>query len=287
MFPGLPSPATLLNRVKAIVRRVAGVVGDRRRTVSPHASAVPALAISPVLRGIAQGWMRTKLRALSALMRRIEAGERLDTPVGVSGAAQGAFAPAVRVAVPPEERLPRRFGWMCAFEPTIRQDGAAFAEWLSEPAMRAMISAAPERMARVISPILTAAGTDRPAWFPVMPRRRIDVVASCRGKPGPALDGSGSLEPAGTPTTDDGHRSGSICCGDALVLTAGRRESPTPLPPTEREMSLRVGSSSGLDERLRQFPDNRISSFAFVEKALSKMRRLGNPFWLGRFVTIS
>jgi hypothetical protein len=163
-----PFLSTLLHRVKAVVRRVARPRAERARVVSVSATEV---AIPPALRAAAHGWMRTKLQALSALLRRIEAGERLDMPVRPTRAAKRTDESVERDSIPPEERVPRGFGWMCAFGPHIREDGALFAAWLSEPAMRARVMAAPEHMARAISPILAATGAERPEWFPVAPKR--------------------------------------------------------------------------------------------------------------------
>jgi hypothetical protein len=163
-----PFLSTLLHRVKAVVRRVVRPRAERARVVSVSAT---EMAIAPALRAAAHGWMRTKLRALSALLWRIEAGERLDTPVRPARAAKRVDESVERDSIPPEARLPRGFGWMCAFGPHIREDGALFAAWLSEPAMRARVMAAPEHMARTISPILAATGAERPEWFPVAPKR--------------------------------------------------------------------------------------------------------------------
>jgi hypothetical protein len=170
-----PFLSTLLHRVKAVVRRVARPGTERARPVAADRP------VSPVLCGLAQGWMRTRLRALSALMRRIEAGERLDKPARAPSAARGPTAPA---EVVPDERLPRGFGWMCAFGADVRQDGQAFAEWLGEPWMRAVVLAAPESMARAIRPILHATGTARPEWFPAVPKRRRARAVSCGAERG-------------------------------------------------------------------------------------------------------
>jgi hypothetical protein len=71
---------TLLDRVKAIVRRVARPAAKRtgpaRAGAADHVRADQP--ISPALRGLMHGWMSTKLAAVSALLRRIEVGERLE-----------------------------------------------------------------------------------------------------------------------------------------------------------------------------------------------------------------
>ncbi len=223
MFPAAPFLSTLLHRVKAVVRRVAGPVAARVRPV--RAGAARPAAITPELRSRANGWMRTRLRALSALMRRIERGERLALRVRPSRAARGGGAAAMPAALPPEERLPRGFGWMCAFGPDVRQDGAAFAAWLSEPPMRAMALAEPERMARVIGPILTATGERKPDWFPAA-SRRVKRSLSLYG-PEPAMDEPGSSDasrcdqescgftPSLTPSTRDGEL---VAISDSCVV---------------------------------------------------------------------
>jgi hypothetical protein len=166
-----PFLVTLLDRVKAIVRRAAGPVAERVRPEPSHAAAGCTVdrPISPALRRRAQGWMAAKLQALSKLMRRVEADDVRKPPAHMRRAASS--APTTRIPGLPEERLPRGFGWMCPFGPTVRIDGRAFAELLDEPWMKAKVLAAPERMAGLIGPILTATGERRPAWFPVVPKR--------------------------------------------------------------------------------------------------------------------
>jgi hypothetical protein len=172
-----PFLTTLLDRVKAVVRRVARPGAERARQVAAGTPPyVPAQGpVSPLLGGLAQGWMAAKLRAVSALMRRIEAGETIAGPAPAPAPAPAARAavvagesvPVMRGTVPPEARLPRGFGWMCGLSPKVRRDGAAFVELLNEPWMQAKVLAAPERMAGLIGPILTATGQARPEWFPV------------------------------------------------------------------------------------------------------------------------
>jgi hypothetical protein len=172
MFRPAPFLVTLLDRVKAIVRRVARPAAERGPLADVPSYASAAGPVSPALRGLARVWISAKLRALSALMRRIEAGEMPESPTRAPRTSMAtASAPAERAPVPPEERLPRGFGWMCALGPNVRRDGAAFAEWLNTPATQAVILAAPEHMARLIGPILSATGERRPHWFPAAPQR--------------------------------------------------------------------------------------------------------------------
>jgi hypothetical protein len=62
MFRPAPFLANLLDRVKAIVRRVASPAAEQMRPVTADA------AVSTALRALARDWMSAKLRALSALM---------------------------------------------------------------------------------------------------------------------------------------------------------------------------------------------------------------------------
>lgn len=172
-----PFLSTLLHRAKAVVRRVVGTAAARARGVP---AGVAPETISGELRRTTRDWMRGKLRALSALTRRIEAGERPDLPVPSWREAAAGDVSKERRAVPAEARLPRGFGWMCAVEPTIRQAGAAFADWLSEPATQAKVLAAPQAMARAISPILHATGATTPDWFPVVQKRAKNSARVCR-----------------------------------------------------------------------------------------------------------
>jgi hypothetical protein len=193
-----PFLTTLLDRVKAVVRRVARPGAERARQVAAGTPPyVPAEGpVSPLLGGLAQGWMAAKLRAVSALMRRIEAGETIAAPAPAMAAraavVAGESVPVTRGTVPPEARLPREFGWMCGLSPEVRRDGAAFVELLNEPWMKAKVLAAPERMAGLIGPILTATGQARPEWFPVAPVRVRAGRAAATGSFPAREEGSGS-----------------------------------------------------------------------------------------------
>jgi hypothetical protein len=114
-----PFLITLLDRVKAVVRRVARPGAERARQMAARTPPyVPAEGpVSPLLGGLAQGWMAAKLRAVSALMRRIEAGETIASPATAArrgggggavragdagdGSARGASAARVRMDVRP------------------------------------------------------------------------------------------------------------------------------------------------------------------------------------------
>jgi hypothetical protein len=197
-----PFLVTLLDRVKAIVRRVARPVAMPARMVSGMAATTVA-PMPPVLHGPAEDWMAAKARALATLMRRIRAGEKLEPSLTVPHKAVLGRDPAAlaRARVAPQERLPRGFGWMCASGPKVREHGRMFAEWLSEPGTRALVLTAPERMARVIEPILNATGERGPEWLPkretrsftlstglsrspVQTSEAVDVAGDVRAKPG-------------------------------------------------------------------------------------------------------
>ncbi len=189
MFRPAPFLVTLLHRVKAVVRRVARAA-ERVTPVPAHMAAAATAPISPVLRGLVQGWMSAKVRALSALTRRIEAGDAVDRPVVFSRRAHEPYALLERAPIPPEERLPRGFGWMCAFGPDVRRDGAAFAAWLNEPAMKAKVLAAPKKMAHLIGPILTATGERKPDWFPTSSKGVRTSSPPIGERCGPGADGT-------------------------------------------------------------------------------------------------
>ncbi len=204
MFPAAPFLSTLLHRVKAVVRRVVRPVAARARPMATEKAA--SAPISPVMRGIVQDWMSAKLRALSALMRRIEAGEEFGPAVRSPRAATREDGAEPRAPVPPEERLPRGFGWMCSFGPDVRADGALFAAWLNEPVMKAKVLAAPEQMVRAIAPILTATGAAQPEWFPAVAKRRKGSALPKRGRSRcePEPLGSENLVDASLLSSDDG-----------------------------------------------------------------------------------
>jgi hypothetical protein len=202
-----PFLSTLLNRVKAVVRRVAGA----RAVPVERAAAAP---MSPELRARARGWLAARLAALSAALRRIEA--RLPVPARKVARRASTFAPGGRAVAAAEGRLPRGLGWMCAVSPEMRQDGAAFAAWLGEAPMRAMVDAAPADMARLLSPILHAAGQRRPDWFPKRVKR---ALPPCGGGSGWGVEASES-------------------CGDETETAGPRAVTPPPTPSTRGEGSF-------------------------------------------------
>jgi hypothetical protein len=208
---------------------VARPVAERARSGPGAVLASAREPISPVLRGIAQGWMSAKLRALSALMRRIEAGETVGAAVRAPSVSNALDARPTREAIPPEERLPRGFGWMCAFGPNVRGDGAAFAEWLNEPWMRAKVLAAPERMAGLIGPILDATGQFRPEWFPVAAKRKAKAFLACSGRGQPVsfrIEAELEDPPSPVPGSSAGPAQPTRPAGDARDVAVDRRGKP-------------------------------------------------------------
>jgi hypothetical protein len=118
---------------------------------------------------------------------------------------------------------------MCTFEPNMREDGAAFAQWLGEPSMQAMIRVAPDRMAQVLGPILRATGQRRPDWFP----RRAQTPLFSRGTDasnGPADDvdscelSDDGLRDRKSPSSDP--KPGLCACSKFPAWSAVRSERP-------------------------------------------------------------
>ncbi len=187
-----PFLVTLLDRVKAVVRRVVRPAVER--SVRLTASSPATQPVSAALRDMARGWMSAKLNALWGLMRRIDTGQTIEPSASPSRRAHvnRISAQGLRETASQEERLPRGFGWMCAFEANARLDGQAFAEWLNEPATQAMVMCAPGRMARLMGPLLNATGQRRPEWFSAVPKREQNSART--GAPGhgalsgPSLD---------------------------------------------------------------------------------------------------
>jgi hypothetical protein len=289
-----PLLSTLLHRVKAVVRRVARPVAERVRRMAAGASAPRAQAISPVLRGAARDWMRARLRALSTVMRRIETGELLDRPGRRSRQrlSRGDGARGERGLLPPEARLPRGFGWMCALEPEVRRDGAAFMAWLGEPAMQARFSAAPETMARAVGPISTAVGQGRPEWFPAMGsaarRRCADSSSAALGDlviPGDAGVGVGDRR--GKPG-DDGCAIETKSAVAAPPLTEGAEIVASPNRNVSRPARISnagpgfcsrvtlTGDRTPVDARANLSPSESESRFKCSFQFLRRIRDPGN-----------
>jgi hypothetical protein len=208
MFSAAPFLSTLLDRVKAVVRRVARPVVARTR--GAPADVTTDRPVSSMMRARMKRWLSARLGALTVLMRRIEAGEAPPAPVRAAHASRSACGAEThrRAPVPAAARLPRGLGWICAIGPNLRQDGQAFADWFDEPWMRAKVMAAPEEMARRIGPILHATGACPPAWFPVVPkkvraRREVGPVVSPEEN---VVPGEGSPESRDVSDSDGGRR---------------------------------------------------------------------------------
>jgi hypothetical protein len=236
MFPAVPFLVTLLDRVKAIVRRVTRPVVARPAAECAQAASRAAPGdigagrpIPTELRGLMGDWMSRRLKALSALMRRIEAGETLPAPAPAGGGrpTAAALGRVVSAPLPPEERLPRGFGWMCAFSPTARHDGVALTEWLNEPWMKAKVLAEPERMARLIGPLLSATGERRPDWCPRLPKKaRLNAAAVMTEEGESGRGASAGLE-------------------DRMIDPGSSLRADAP-PPTCQSAAPRLGTPRGL-----------------------------------------
>jgi hypothetical protein len=252
---------TLLDRAKAIVRRV-----TRPAAIAPALDIAP---ISPAIRGRARNWMSIKLRALSGLILRIEAGETREAPARPRIVAGRFAAPGKRDEFAPEERLPRGFGWMCGFGPHVRQDGAAFAAWLGEPAMLARVLAAPQQMARVVSPILHATGVPTPEWLATLSTQVKSPPSGASGL-GREADGAGSPEasPLGTLAVPPLARPLPHAAGDFVEASSGvcgvadpgsrgfrrvvpdQRRDSLPAPPLTTRWGMRLHANSVRSARI-------------------------------------
>jgi hypothetical protein len=290
-----PFLSILLHRVKAVVRRVARPGPERVRAAmgSIASNAVAPGTITPALRGLARGWMRIKLQMLWALMRRVELGKaRGPRAASPRTAADRSAVPTDRLPVSPEDRLPRGFGWMIGLDPGVREDGVAFAAWLNEPATKAMVLASPEAMARVISPILTAVGACRPAWFPAVRRgkgarslggRKAHIVFETDDASSPVL-GSGPGTIHGSRPLEDG---GDVA-GDRPVKPNNddciRVTTTQVVAKTLRSHFAQDGFLSFHDSSARCRPVD-IQDIYCPE--ISKTRRLDARVLHGLFVTIS
>jgi hypothetical protein len=272
-----PFLVTLLDRVKAVVRRVVRPV-----VVAPSHGAADR-PLSPVSLGLVQGWMSAKLQALSALMRRIEAGETIEAPVRTARAVAVPGEPGRVTQGPgaPDERLPRGFGWMCRLSPGVRRDGIAFVALLNEPWMMAKVLAAPERMAGLIGPILTATGQRRPEWFPLAPRR-------VRAKRSAPACGEESWSPVMSADLGDVSSSGHVSGSEDVSL--GGVASPA-WPASRPEPDSGGRFLAPLDADFGATADRFIlvaisHSFACHEGGISKMRQSRRPPSLVLIVTI-
>jgi hypothetical protein len=170
MFPyPLPPDASLAQRLGAVVLRVLGALGERTRRV-PNGSPVHHLVPQAVYDRV-HAWLRARRLAIMALMERIQAGTlRPPRVYAPRVAADGAEAKPRKVP-PPEERIPPLFGWVCRWAPEARYAGHDLSALLEDAQMKALVLAAPERMAPLWTPLLNALGRPKPDWFPKVPKR--------------------------------------------------------------------------------------------------------------------
>jgi hypothetical protein len=178
MFPGAPVPTTLRERLGALVRLVAGYVGDRTRPGPVHVRG-PGL-IPPAFCTLVQEWLFARQRAMSELIWRMETGRWRSPPVRAprQRAPDAARVSPARTHCAPERVLPRVLGWLCRWAPEVRRAGMQIAALLNEPETREKVLAAPGQFARLIGPILTATGERKPDWFPKGPKRTKRNAAS-------------------------------------------------------------------------------------------------------------
>jgi hypothetical protein len=94
---------------------------------------------------------------------------------------------------------------------------------LNAPATQAMILAAPERMAPLIGPILTATGTEKPEWFHKARKRTGNALRPCGAGLEAGVDAAGPLSEDAASGSRDAAPSPSGC---ALRPTAGAGKPP-------------------------------------------------------------
>jgi hypothetical protein len=168
-IPPIPAGATIRVRLGMILWGVMAYLGDRERR-APDGYAPPHRLIPLPLVTRMQDWLKDRRLRIEALLDRIRDGKmRPPRPYAPRRVAEGA-APAVRKMPPPEERLPRGFGWMRNMANEIRPRGGMLPEWLEEPEVKAAVLASPQ-MVRLVSPLLNAVGEAKPGWFPELPKR--------------------------------------------------------------------------------------------------------------------
>jgi hypothetical protein len=161
--------ASLAQRLRAFVWRVVIAVGERVNR-APEGSLVRHRVPLPVYRRIAD-WMQARRQAIEALMARIAAGTLRTSAAYAPRTTAVRAEPKPRTLVPDEERFPRLFGWMCRWAPEGWLGAADLRGLLDDPAMQAVVLAAPARMVRLWSPLLFAVGQIKPDWFPKPPTR--------------------------------------------------------------------------------------------------------------------
>ncbi len=170
---------------------------------------------------------------------------------------------------------------MCAFGPNAQQNGQAFAEWLNEPATRALVMAAPEKMAPLVGPLLNATGACRPDWLPALPKRVKRSFPACSERPGGPVDDAG---PRGVAPRDN------AACGDPPSPDASPMATGISLAGTTgRCVAARRQHSAGHDTidacpHPPLVPRERADG---AKRAFSKIRPVSPVDIHGYFVTIS
>jgi hypothetical protein len=205
-IPPIPADATIRTRLAMIVWGVMAYLGDRQRR-APDGYAPPHKLIPPPLIERMQSWLKDRRLRIEALLDRFAAGTlRAPRPYAPRMVRTDA-APAVRKVAPPEERMPRGFGWMHRMAGEIRVRAGLLPEWLEEPEVKAAVLASPQ-MVRLVTPLLNAVAIRKPDWFPVLPkrprrsragmRRKAAVVRADPVEPAPPASPAASLPPVET-----------------------------------------------------------------------------------------
>jgi hypothetical protein len=180
MFRSAPTQlrTSLAARLKAFVRGVVRAVGQRVRPAASDATCFDP--VPPSASRIVGEWLRARLTAIETATARIEAGMRRRVTPNASHITAQRRAPDAPAGAPRADRLAPRFGWVCRWAPETEWGGAAVCELLEGPRLRSLFMAAPDRMARLWSPLLNALGQIRPEWFPQLAHRartRRDAMA--------------------------------------------------------------------------------------------------------------
>jgi hypothetical protein len=168
-LPPIPDDASVRLRLGMILWGVMAYLGDRVKRAPdgyhPQHRLIPLALVNRM-----QAWLQARKRAIDALMDRIREGRMRPPRPYRARAVRADAAPAVRKEIPPQERLPRGFGWMRVLASEVWVQSRLLGPWLEEAEVKAAVLGCPQ-MVRLLSPLLNAVGEGKPAWFPVLPKR--------------------------------------------------------------------------------------------------------------------
>jgi hypothetical protein len=165
MYP--PAFVIHLNALlSACMRGVMLPLGDR---VRPPRYAPPRELLPERLVVVVQRWLMKRQAMIAVLMERIAAGNVRQRAFRPREPKPDAVAKP-RAEIPPENFLPRGFGWIRRLAPEIGAHAEGLSRLLEEPEMQAMVLGAPQ-MARAWVPLLNAVGERKPEWWPKPPPR--------------------------------------------------------------------------------------------------------------------